>query len=268
MLDDTRDVILFQTVILSDLGLHLRQATETFVHHCYWNCAELPEPARSSLELRAAREGVERAALAFREAVNADSDFVIYKVLVGYDSIFPPAWNERDFPYEKVEAYRGKEISTLLSTVSDTSADLWFDRICRYAKTESDDLATFPNFMAFLQGMAEQYPAIALRYLDELDNAIANFLPSILAGLMSGSAEPQAREWIDRSLSVGKFVGQIAWYLRIAEPLDESILVRVLQSAVRHNDRRAVRNCLIASVLQFKKGPGTLIGGVFLPALT
>ncbi|PRZ56038.1 ppGpp synthetase/RelA/SpoT-type nucleotidyltransferase [Paraburkholderia fungorum] len=268
VLDDTRDVILFQTVIVPDLGLHLRQATETFVHHCYWNYVELPEPARSNRELSTARERVEKAALAFREIVNADADFVIYKVLVGYDSIFPPAWNDRDFPYEKVEAYRAEETRSLVSTVGDASADLWFDRICRYAETESDDLATFPTFMAFLQGLAEQQPAIALRYLDRLDNAIVNFLPSILAGLMNGSGEVQTREWIDRSLSAGKFVGQIAWYLRIAEPFDESILHRVLQSAIHHNDNRAVRNCLFASVLQFKKAPGTLIGGVFLPALT
>jgi len=268
VLDDTRDVILFQTAIVPDLGLHLRQTTETFVHHCYWNYAELPEPARSSRELSTARECVEKAALAFREAVNTDGDFVIYKVLVGYDSIFPPAWNDREFPYEKVEAYRAEETHALISTVNDASAGLWFDRICRYAETESDDLATFPTFMAFLQGLAEQQPAIALQYLDKLDDEIVNFLPSILAGLMNGSGEAQTREWIDRSLSAGKFVGQIAWYLRIAEPFDESILLRVLQSAIHHNDKRAVRNCLVASVLQFKKAPGTLIDGVFLPALT
>jgi len=41
--------------------------------------------------------------------VNADESFVRYKVLVGYESVFPAHWIDRDFDYKESGAYRRQE---------------------------------------------------------------------------------------------------------------------------------------------------------------
>lgn len=267
VMSDTRVIIEFQTEIVPMLSLGLRQAIEDQVHRYYWSYADLPEAMRDDLELVEARSGVEAAAIRFRDVVNADPDFVIYKTLVGFNSVFPPAWVDKDFQYAQAKAYRDEHVGVLLTTVDKTSENIWFDRISRYSRTESDDAATFPVFGNFLERMAEMQPDIVFNYLDTLEEQLANFLPGMFAGLMRSSEQAQALARIDAWLRDGVHIRQIAWYLRFADPFDESLLRRTLQSATKHNDEHAVRNVLIATVSQFATHPGTLVAEIFLPAL-
>lgn len=267
VMDDTCTILRFQTEIAPTLSLQLLQTNENRVHRSYWRYAVLPETMRDDPDLAAAQERVQAAALAFRAIANANPDFVIYKTLVGFDSVFPPAWDDKNFQYEQAESYRADQVNALLTTVGGANADVWFDRISRYAQTDSDDLATFPVFANFLDRLAEIQPAIVFGYLDRLNGPLTNFLPSMLAGLMRSAMRAQALVRIDVWLGTGQHIKQIAWYLRFADPFEEAILHRTLDSAIRHDDVYAVRNVLIAAVSQFVSHPGTLIDEVFLPAL-
>ena len=267
VMDDTRTIMEFQTEIAPTLSLQLLQKTEDQIHRYYWRYAVLPETMREDPALVAARAQVEAAALAFREVANSDPDFVIFKTLVGFNSVFPPAWEEKDFHYEQAEAYRTEQVEALLTSVDAASADAWFDRINRYAQIESDDAATFPVFGKFLERLAEAQPAIVLSYINRIDGLLANFLPCMLTGLMRSAERAQTIARIDTWLRAGENIGNIAWYLRLADPFDEALLCRTLDSAIQHCDVHAVRNAMIAAVHQFTAHPGTLVVGVFLPAL-
>lgn len=267
VMDDTRTIIEFQTEIAPTLSLHLLQTTEDRIHRYYWRYAVLPETMRDDPYLVAARAQVEAAALTFRDVANNNPDFVIFKTLVGFNSVFPPAWEDKEFRYKQAEAYRAEQVENLLPSVDEASADVWYDRISRYAQTESDDAATFPVFGKFLERLAEAQPTIVFSYIDRIDGSLANFLPGMLAGLMSSAERAQAIARIDAWLSAGEHIGNIAWYLRFADPFDEALLRRTLDSAIQHCDAHAVRNVLIAAVNQFTAHPGTLVVEVFLPAL-
>ena len=267
VMDDTCTILEFQTEIAPILCLDLLQTTEDRVHRIYWMYAVLPETMRDDPDLVAARAQVEVAALAFRDAVNANPDFGIYKTLVGFNSVFPPAWKSKEFHYEQAEAYRSEQVNALLASVNEASADAWFDRLSRYAQTKSNDAATFPVFGKFLDRLAEAQPAIVFSYIDRLEEPLTNFLPGMLAGLMRSTKRAEALARIDAWLHADKHIAHIAWYLRFAEPFDEALLLRVLDSAIKHNDSHATRNVLIAAVSQFEAHPGTLIEDIFLPAL-
>lgn len=267
VMEDTHAVLAFQTQMVPKLNYELLQSTEHWVNLCYWRHVELPESMRSDPELAAARAQVEAAALAFRDEANSNPDFVIYKTLVGYNSVFPPAWKDKGFRYSETEAYRAEQVDLLLAAVDEDSAETWFGRISHYAQTESDDAATFPTFGNFLERLAEAQPAIVFSYIDRMEAPLANFLPGMLAGLMRSGARDQVRMLINAWLDVGRHVGRIACYLRFADLFDEALLRHALDSAIKHDDRLALRNVLVAAVSQFEKHPGTLIDGVFIPAL-
>lgn len=267
VMDNTCTIVEFQTRIAPTLSLELLQTTEDRVHRYYRMYAVLPETMRDDPDLVAARALVEVAALAFRHVANANPDFVIYKTLVGFNSVFPPAWEGEEFRYEQAEAYRAEQVDVLLASVEEANADIWFDRISRYARTESGDAATFPVFGNFLERLAESQPAIVLSYIDRIEGPLANFLPGMLAGLMRSSEREQALARIDAWLRAGAHIGHIAWYLRFADQFDERLLRRALDSAIEHGDGHAVRNVLIAAVSQFASHPGKLVEEVFLPAL-
>ena len=155
---------------------------------------------RISLQRRAR---VEAAALAFRDAVNADPDFVTFKILVGFNSVFPPAWEQKEFRYHEARAYRAEQVDALLASVNQTNADEWFDRVSRYARTESNDAATFPVFGNFLERLAETRPAIVLGFIDRLDGPLADFLPAMLTGLMRSTEGAHALARINAWLQTG-----------------------------------------------------------------
>lgn len=267
VIDDTHVIIAFLTEIAPTQNLDLLQATENQVHRSYRIYSHLPESMRDDPDLVTAREQVVAAALAFRGVANTNSDFVIYKTLIGFNSIFPPAWEEKEFDYKRVEAYRAEQVDKLLASVVEANANEWFDRISRYARTESNDAATFPVFGKFLERLAEAQPAIVFSYIDWLEEPLVNFLPGMLAGLMKSKESVQALALIEAWIHAGKHIGHIAWYLRFADPFNETLLRRTLDSAIQHGDGHAVRNVLVAAVSQFATHPGTLVKEVFLPAL-
>jgi len=267
ILETTHTILEFQIQIALELSYKLLQSTEHWVNQCYWRHVELPESMRSDPKLAAARAQIEAAALAFRDRANSNPDFVIYKTLVGYNSVFPPAWQDKKFRYSQTKAYRNEQVDLLLASVDEASAEAWFERLSHYAQTESNDLATFPTFGNFLERLAETQPAIVFSYIDRVEAPLANFLPVMLMGLMRSGARDQTRKRIDAWLYAGRYLVGIAWYLRFADPFDEAMLRHALDSAIKQEDWLALRNVMVAAVSQFEKHPGTLIDDVFIPAL-
>lgn len=267
VMENTHTIMEFQTQIVPRLSYKLLQSTEHWVNLCYWRHMTLPESMCSDPKLAAARDQIEAAALAFRDRANSNPDFVIYKILVGYNSVFPPAWQDKEFRYNQMKIYRNEQVDLLLASVNEDSADAWFERISHYAQTESDDAATFPTFGNFFERLAEAQPAIVFSYVDRMEAPLANFLPGMLLGLMRSGMRDQARQLIDAWLDSGQHVGRIAWYLSFANPFDEAMLRHALDSAIKQDDRFALRNVLVAAVSQFEKHPGILIDEVFIPAL-
>lgn len=267
VMDDTSTIISFEAEVASTLSLNLLQTTETRVHRSYRIYANLPETMRDDESLVAGQTKVRAAALAFRDAVNADPDFAAYKTLVGFDCVYPPAWEDDKFQYADAEAYRTEQMAELVASVNDGNADEWFRRLSRYALTDSADLATFPKFGRFLEKLGEVQPTVVFAYIDKLDGPLEKFLPSMLSGLLVSAERDKALARIDNWLLEGKYVDGITWFLRFADPFDESLLHRAMESAIGHDNARAVRNVLLACADQYDKYPGSLVEGVFIPAL-
>lgn len=158
VMDDTCSIIQFETDVAPTLSLGLRQSTESHVYRNYRRYEKLPDGMREDENLVAGQVNVRAAAFAFRDAVNADQDFVDFKTLVGFDCVYPPAWENDPFEYEEAETYRAQQVTALLASVTAENADEWFDKLSRYARIESDDAATFPVAADDSAGLSRQAP--------------------------------------------------------------------------------------------------------------
>src|SRR6185312_646135 len=131
-------------------------------------------------ELKEANAALIAGILSLRDQLNADPEFVRYKILVGYDSVYPSAWDGDPFDFEARDAWRNAAIDEMVESISQENADEWLTFITRCAQTRSNDLATFPSFGSFLVKLATAKPAIVANYLDRLDERLARFLPGML----------------------------------------------------------------------------------------
>jgi len=275
VLGDAARIVQFHSEIAADLTLDERQRSEEWVHHLYNTFESLPANLRVDEGVKTATDALLQSALAFRDVVNQDGEYVIFKVLVGFNSVFPPAWATHDFNYEQVEHYRRQQLNGYLDSIDASNADVWFARVNRFAAIESSDHSTFPLFCDFLEGWAKRQPAFFLSKLDSIEGSLVRFLPCIFSGLMSSDEGATTYVRICQWIDVGKDLEQIAWYLRSAHKVESALVRRnlgglfrrTLLSAEKNSNLLAIRNVLIAAEAQYAIRPSNLIKAIFLRAL-
>jgi hypothetical protein len=247
VLTDTCSAIGFLTARADDLGGLMKEKVEhdTFFH--YRRAKGMPAEMLKNEDVRAARDAVMAAALALRERFNADVDFVIFKTLVGFDSVFVYEWDEDEakVDYAAKDAYRKERAAEYLAQVTE-NADAWFDRLNGYAAIKSDDMAMFPQLGAFIADVAEKLPVIAASWLDRSrDKPLAQFRPGILRGLYTSDREA-ALNWIGGAIDRKDDLSGIAHFIRHAVPAAPDILERVAHEYIAAEDDGAAYKVLEA----------------------
>lgn len=191
------------------------------------------------------------AILAFRDAANANQDFVRYKILVGYESVFADMWDNSSTPYDEREDWRAKEIDKLVDDVSDQNTDNWLALIRRCAATKSNDLATFPPFTQFLEKLGERKPDFALRCLTEADSALARFLAALLRGLAKTPDWAKALAVVEGWVGQSRHLGEVIFAGGTISELPLDLVVRALELALYASDVDAAMSALVAVMRRF-----------------
>jgi ppGpp synthetase/RelA/SpoT-type nucleotidyltranferase len=214
-----------------------------------------------------ARDALNASILRFRDVANANREFTIYKTLVGFESVFPPAWDNPDFDLAEEDAYREQRLDELVAEVNEANAEEWFSILQRCAQTESDDLATFPSFGKFLQKLSEVKPKIMLGFVDRLGERLLGFLGVILSGLAQSCAradmDAKIAEWLEQE----KHLGEMAHYAQFATDFDPELLRKVLPLGIKGNDDQIVVQVLSAAARRYSEAPDRLIETIFMPAI-
>jgi ppGpp synthetase/RelA/SpoT-type nucleotidyltranferase len=239
-------VIDFFTGIVGGAGLEQARVLEQRVHR-YFNRfrAVRPELADDPELVRLTGE-IAMATARFRTALATVPDLSAYKVLVGFDSVFPPSWEDQDFDHEAVERFRAEQADALLAQVDAQSYPEWLARLAQFALTESIDAATFMKFGPFLQALARKLPAPTLAHLDRFDGRLRRFLFWSLAGLLQSPLSPDALSRIAEWLERGELLREISRLLIVTGDLPEDLFRAVLASSIAHADHEALKNVALA----------------------
>lgn len=214
-----------------------------------------------------ARDTLRQAIFRFRDAVNDNIDFVTYKTLVGYESVFEPAWSDDGFDIEGEQAYRSEKIDALVASVTDDNADEWFVRLARCAETESNDLATFPSFGTFLERLGSTNPKILFDYLKREHPRLMGFLTSILSGLEEGPCANRASALIREWVKAGNFVAEISWYFRVGKLVDLAFAKLALNVAISADDRNTILNMIAVADARHVEWGADTADTILLPAI-
>jgi ppGpp synthetase/RelA/SpoT-type nucleotidyltranferase len=267
VLESTEEVLEFYLEITPDLSYEVLQSLEDEVHHFYWRYHTLPDSMHDELGIVNAATEVRKLALLIRDKINSDQDYVIYKTLVGFNSIFPPAWEDNSFQYEEIEAYRGAQVDIFLKSINDGNAEAWLHKINRCASTKSNDGMTFKVFGDFLEKLAILHPEIVFSYFNNLNDPWSYFLPQFLNGLMQSKEIRKAYDLQLSWISKGEQLEHISWYLQYSDFFEEIFLSKALDSAIIHNNKVALCNIISVAGRRFDRHPGNLISNIFLPAI-
>lgn len=267
LMESTAEFVEFEASEAPTMSWELWQRQECKVLRHARNVRNLPADLIAIDGVEDMQRRVIAAITAFRQTVDADAEYAIYKVLVGFDVVYPPSWDTDQFDYKEEQTYREREIEKMVAELAPENAKAWHARVIRCASTQSNDLATFLMLSRFLERAGEAKPDIVLGWLDPLVGPLPRFMAPMLRGLQKANQIADANALIHRWIGEGHWLSQIAWFEQHAIPFDEAILTCVVQKAIEVDDREALRMAMLASERQFTDHPGELITNVFMPIL-
>ena len=217
------------------------QIVQKLEHDSYW------------IHFHSASDEVRAAALEIKAIIDVNEEYAVYKTLVGFEGIFGD-WSKdrRDDSYKLgSQESRQKEARVIAARVSAEGFDLWRRRILRFARTESNDLATFPVFYEFLAEVATTYPEFALDLLVKESEQLSRFLIPILRGLWDGEKReellPLILKWIaEARADETSFLYACAKVFLSTKDVDLGILGMLLDKAIEFRDSFVMRQ--VASV--------------------
>jgi len=194
---------------------------------------------------QAEAEALVAAIFRFRDAINTDDRFVRYKVLVGFESVYPGHWIDEQFDYRGADEYRRGEANRYIDEISPANESDWFDLIARCAETKSNDLATFPVFGSFISKLAERKPEVAERFLAKATDDLRNFLAGFLNGLALSGRRDIYERILESELESARNLAGVARHLRYSDAPKPDFAARLLKRAIDKGDPIGVIECLL-----------------------
>jgi hypothetical protein len=182
-LTDATRIVDFVTARATAASYELLQHLEHRFLYDYFRAKELTEDPENRFGCEAEARALVTAIYTFRDTINADDRFVRYKVLVGFESVYPGHWIDEGFDYKGADEYRRGEANRYIDEINPANENEWFDLLARCAEIKSNDLATFPVFGSVISKLAERKPEVADRCLAKASDDLRNFLAGFLNGL-------------------------------------------------------------------------------------
>lgn len=254
---DAATIVSFLEGAAVEADYSFRQHIEHQVHYVHRRLNQADDP-----KCKALNENIS----AFRTALGADEDFQIYKILVGFESVFPPAWDDASFEYEAEEEYRRNSHTPLIETITPETHELWRKRLNICASTKSRDLATLPPFHEFLNRVGAERPLFAFEVLSDQDNDVVNFAASLLEGI----EQSDRKEFVETITNDWLAAGQSLWALFVRvqnrDTFDLDLLAQTTKRAIEVGDDFALRLAMGTVAKRIKDGDRPLIDQVFWPA--
>ena len=244
-LKDATRIVDFVTQHAKTTSYELLQHLEHRFLYDYFRAKGLTEDPENRFGCQPEAEALVAAVFKFRDTINADDRFVRYKVLVGFESVYPGHWTEKEFDYKGADEYRRGEANRYIDEIDGANESDWFDLIARCAETKSNDLATFPVFGDFISKLAECKSEVADRFLARASDDLRNFLPDFLNGLaLSGRCDIYERI-LESELDSASNLEGVARHLRYSDVRKPNFVARLLKRAIDKADSTAVIQCLL-----------------------
>jgi ppGpp synthetase/RelA/SpoT-type nucleotidyltranferase len=245
---DATRIVEFLTERVKSTSYEILQHLEHRFLYDYRRVKELTEDTDNRFSCQTDAKVLMAAILEFRDIINTDDRFVRYKVLVGFESVYPNHWTDEEFEIQRVDEYRRSEADRYIDEIIPENENDWFDLMERCAKTKSNDLATFRVFGNFISKLAERKPEVADRLFTKASDDLRNFLPGFLNGLTKSSRVDIYERILEGELESARRLASISWHLRKADVTKPDFATRLLKRAIATDDQGAVTDCLLLAL--------------------
>ncbi|MFO0389958.1 MAG: hypothetical protein ACK502_09630 [Alphaproteobacteria bacterium] len=247
-------------------GLGLKHWCESQAHHWHYAVRDLRPDLKDKPEAVKAQQAVVSALIALRDSFNADPEYVLFKTLVGHDSVRPEAWEGIAFDYEATGQWRKAQFPNIIESITVEAVPEWLKRLRQYLDLSTNDGAQYIALDDFLKALATSKPDVGIALLDGFEEELGRFVPSILKGLHTAGSNAII-ERIARWVADGRFVLWLSFYYDDPATFELENVVAIMGNAMQTGNDRAVMQCMDIALRMFTEKPDGLIKRVFMPGV-
>lgn len=234
------------------------QVLQTIEHDAYWLYYHL-----GSLS-----PDIKKAALAVKQKLDDNEEFQIFRVLIGFESIFHDWEGERENKhFEQARKIREEKIIELVRSINEQNYAAWKERIFQYAAIRSNDMATFPYFGKFLECLGKESSEIALQLLSSFPEELEWFIVPILRGIEQGSKKNVISCLISSWIKGGVFFLAVARFLQFTTSFKRSTLKKLFDKASLLKNTHLLSQIIATSAAQHQNNDNNLINEIIIPAI-
>jgi len=267
VMDDASRVASIERGLAPTCGLEVRREMEVRALHVHYAYSAMPPTMTDDEGLVAAQQNVVAQLLGLRADLNADEDYVLYKTLIGYDSVRPQAWATNPFDFQATDTWRQTLWPAIVARVDTEGAAAWTARIHRYLSEPLGTGSSVP-LSNFSQELAKVRPAVALHLLSKMDDTLSPILLALLTGLDAVGRTDDIRRLADGWIMEGRHLDIIASWLATQNLPDATRLGAVVTQARAMDDRHAVLTAANAAARLWDKAPDPrLVADAFMPCV-
>ncbi|KTC65359.1 Uncharacterised protein (plasmid) [Legionella adelaidensis] len=234
------------------------QVLQTIEHNAYWLYYHL-----GSLS-----PDIKKTALVVKKKLDDNEEFQIFRVLIGFESIFHDWEGERKKEhFEQERKIREEKIIELVRDIDDQNYVVWKGRIFQYAAIRSNDMATFPYFGKFLECLGKESSEIAIQLLSEFPEELEWFIVPILRGVEQSPKKNVLSSLISSWIRDGVFFLAIARFLQFTTNFKLSTLKKLFDKAKLSENTHLLSQIIATSAAQHKNSDNKLISKVMIPTI-
>ena len=255
------------TRLIDGASLNARQHIESrLLQYWRWN-KTLPERFGSAGMAAAAHKRLLAAMTTLRDKLNADEDFVAFKTMVGFKSVFPHMWEDDKRDHNRDEALRHKAQDGLIDSITPETWGLWKTRLGNAARVKSIDMATFPPYGRFVSVLAERHPDFAVDLLQDRDAMPEWTIRPLADALLKGERRQEIEELLSRWLDESLLINEIAGLAAFSKNVSNALVSKAATCAIQDGNTQACGIFVGAAIRSFAEDQGFWRDEVFFPCL-
>ena len=249
------------------LSLEMRQHFEDRILHLSRHYRMLHQNYSGKADIEEAHTILLSSIADARRILNEDEEFVVFKTLVGFESVFPHMWENERSDFKRNDAYRDAEQNRLAQSVNAETWNVWKQRVVRAANVKSQDGATFPPLKKLLSKLTALQPKLVLDLLKDR-NEMPDWTISLLVNaLWEHNRQAETNEILVSWIDDGRLLSEIAVAHIFCRYADAALVERLTEQAISRRDENACIALTEAAVRQFSAERALWRDTVFFPCL-
>ena len=248
IINDANRILNFCTIIAQNGDFEILQEMEYSV---FWLCRDHHGSANSDIDESEFSEIVIKLLdhiSTFKNMLSKNSEYVIYKTLIGYNSVYSSDWERVDIYTHIQNAYRNQQMKIYSESIQLENADEWLNRLKHCASNTSNDPITFLDFRDFLEILGKENPLIVIQWMPNLDSDLERFVTSMLIGLSKSDEKCKVKELLQNLINDNRYLSAIAKAQRKLDNPDINILFQIAERAIENSESEPLAEIVVIAI--------------------